>query len=141
VRSLGVDAVTGFGWHRDDWHAGLNVRYSWQSAIDTTPGSATYGASVPYIAKHSVVLDAKVSWKELELRPVWMMRAGRSDGYGELPSWSTLDVNLGKRFSLGKAGVLSVWIAAKNLLDCRYELVTGYPMPGRSFLGGVEYKF
>ena len=119
----------------------MNVRYSWQSAIDTTPGSATYGASVPYTAKHSVVLDAKVSWKELELRPVWMMRAGRSDGYGELPAWNTFDLSLGKRFSLGKGGALSVWVSAKNLADCRYELVTGYPMPGRSFLGGVEYKF
>lgn len=141
VRSLGVDAVAGFDWQRTDWKAGLNARYSWQSAVDVTPDSATYGDAVPYIAKHTAVLDAKVSWKELELRPVWMMRAGRSDANGELPSWNTLDVNLGKKFDLGKAGALSVWVAAKNVLDCRYELVTGYPMPGRSFICGVEYKF
>ncbi len=141
VRSLGVDAVAGFGWQRDSWKAGLNARYSWQSAIDVTPDSATYGSAVPYIAKHTAVLDAKVSWNELELRPVWMIRAGRSDSNGELPSWNTLDVNLSKKFSLGKAGALSVWVAAKNVLDCRYELVSGYPMPGRSFLVGVEHKF
>ncbi len=141
VRALGVDAVAGFDWHRDDWICGFNARYSWQSAVDVTPDSATYGNAVPYIAKHTVVLDARVSWKELELRPVWMMRGGRSDGYGELPSWNTLDVNLSKKFSLGKAGALSVLVAAKNVLDCRYELVSGYPMPGRSFLVGVEHEF
>jgi outer membrane receptor protein involved in Fe transport len=141
VRSLGVDAVAGFGWHRDDWTAGLNARYSWQSAVDVTGGSETYGKPVPYIAKHTFVIDAKLAWKELELHPVWMMRAGRSDGYGELPSWSTLDLRLAKRFAFGKGGAVSLWVTAKNLLDCRYELVTGYPMPGRSFLGGVEYKF
>ena len=141
VRSLGVDAVTGFDWQCDDWLAGLNARYSWQSAVDVTDDSETYGKPVPYIAKHTFVIDAKVAWKELELRPVWLMRAGRSDGYGDLPSWSTLDLRLAKRFAFGKGGSLSVWLSAKNLLDCRYELVTGYPMPGRSFLCGVEYKF
>lgn len=141
VRSLGVDTVMGFDWQCDDWLAGLNARYSWQSAVDVTDDSETYGKPVPYIAKHTFVIDAKVAWKELELRPVWLMRAGRSDGYGDLPSWSTLDLRLAKRFAFGKGGSLSVWLSAKNLLDCRYELVTGYPMPGRSFLCGVEYKF
>lgn len=148
VRSLGVDAVAGFGWHRGDWQAAFDARYSWQSAVDTTPDSASYGQAVPYIARHTVTLDASVSWKELELRPVWMMRAGRSDGYGPLPAWNTLDLTMGKRFMLGgtasargKAGSLAVWFALKNALDCRYELASGYPMPGRSFMAGLEYRF
>lgn len=141
VRSAGVDAVAGYGLQKGDWKCAVDARYSWLSAVDTTPDSSTYGQNVPYSAAHSAVLDARVSWKDLELRPVWMIRAGRSDGYGDLPSWNTLDVNLSKKFTLGKSGVLSVWVAAKNILDCRYELVSGYPMPGRSFLGGVEYLF
>ena len=69
------------------------------------------------------------------------MRSGRSDGYGDLPDWNTLDVNIGKNFALGKAGSIGVKVAVRNIFDCRYEVVSGYPMPGRNLLAGLEYKF
>jgi hypothetical protein len=32
-------------------------------------------------------------------------------------------------------------VSARNLLNCSYELVRDYPMPGSSFLGGFTFKF
>ena len=32
-------------------------------------------------------------------------------------------------------------LLGRNLLDCRYEMVRDYPMPGRSVLGGFTFKF
>jgi outer membrane cobalamin receptor len=69
------------------------------------------------------------------------MRAGRKDGTGDLPDWNTLDVDLAKHLTVRKAGTVLLKITTRNLLDCRYETVSGYPMPGRSFMAGVEYKF
>lgn len=141
VRSVGVDAVVGTDYHSDSWLFSFDAKYTWQSAVDVTPDSYSYGNAVPYIAKHTVVLSGLLSWKGWNLNPLWQLRAGRSDGYGELPDWNTLDLSLGKSFSLGKGGMLALKISARNLFDARYEVVSGYPMPGRSFMAGLEYKF
>ena len=141
VRSAGVDAVVGTEYHSDSWLFSFDAKYTWQSAVDVTPDSYSYGSAVPYIAKHTVVLSGLLSWKGWSLSPLWQLRAGRSDGYGELPDWNTLDLSLGKSFSLGKGGMLALRVSARNLFDARYEVVSGYPMPGRSFMAGLEYKF
>ena len=141
VRSVGTDAVAGADYRSGDWLLSLDAKYTWQSATDITPDSYSYGSAVPYIAKHTVVLSGSFSWKGWGVSPVWQMRSGRSDGYGDLPDWNTLDVNIGKNFALGKAGSIGVKVAVRNIFDCRYEVVSGYPMPGRNLLAGLEYTF
>lgn len=141
VRSAGIDAVAGADYYSGDWLFSIDARYTWQSAIDVTPYGYSYGNAVPYIAKHTVVLSGLLSWKGWNLNPIWQLRAGRSDGYGEMPDWNTFDVTLSKIFRLAKAGSLGMKASARNILDCRYEVVSGYPMPGRSFIAGVEYRF
>jgi outer membrane receptor protein involved in Fe transport len=69
------------------------------------------------------------------------MKAGRSDGYGSLPDWNTLDLTLSKSIHIRKYGNLSLRLSARNILDCRYETVSGYPMPGRNFMCGIDYRF
>jgi outer membrane cobalamin receptor len=59
---------------------------------------------------------------------------------GEKPDWNTLDVNLSKTFAIAKSS-LALKFSARNILNCRYETVSGYPMPGRSLTGGIEYRF
>lgn len=141
VRSIGLDVVTGAEFTHGDWKGEMDLRYSYQSAVDRTPDSYSYGQQIPYIAKHSVTASVKASWKGYELNPRWVLKSGRSDSSGNLADWNTLDVTISKTFRLRGPLSLGINIAAKNLLDCRYELVSGYPMPGRSFIGGVEMIF
>ena len=35
----------------------------------------------------------------------------------------------------------SLWVRGENLLDQNYEIISGYPMPGATFMGGVNLKF
>lgn len=35
----------------------------------------------------------------------------------------------------------SLWVRAENLLAQEYEIIKGYPMPGVTFMGGVNLKF
>jgi outer membrane cobalamin receptor len=72
---------------------------------------------------------------------MWQYRGGRTDGSGSLTDWNALNLTLSKDMKLPKTGPLSLKLSVRNLLDCRYELVSGYPMPGRSFLVGVVHKF
>ena len=141
VRSIGLDLVTGADFTHGDWKGEMDLRYSYQSAVDRTPDSYSYGQQIPYIAKHTVTASVKASWKGYELNPRWVLKSGRNDATGNLADWNTLDVTISKTFRLRGPLSLGINIAAKNLLDCRYELVSGYPMPGRSFIGGVEMKF
>lgn len=140
VRSAGFDAAAGVA-HEGEWDYSLDLKYSYQSAVDRTPDSYTYGQQIPYIARHVVVLNGNLTWNSWNVDALWQMRAGRKDGTGDLPDWNTLDINLNKPLTMRKAGTLLLKASARNLLDCRYETVSGYPMPGRSFMAGVEYKF
>ena len=111
------------------------------SATDRTPDSYSFGQQTPYIAKHTVVINASASWRGWALAPVWQLRSGRTDGSGDLDDWNTFDLTLAKSIKLPKTGPLSLKLAVCNMFDHRYEVSSGYPMPGRSILGGLEYKF
>ena len=141
VRSIGLDLVTGADFTYGDWKGEMDLRYSYQSAVDRTPDSYSYGQQIPYIAKHTVTASVKASWKGYELNPRWVLKSGRNDATGNLADWNTLDLTLSKTFRLRGPLSLGINIAAKNLLDCRYELVSGYPMPGRSFIAGITISF
>ena len=139
VRSAGFDAVAGTSYASAAWKFSFDAKYSFQSAVDMTPDSYTFGRQIPYVARHSVVLDATVAWNGLEFNPRWSMKAGRTDSAGALADWKTLDLNLDRPFKIRNVGVITVRLAARNLFDSRYELVSGYPMPGRSFMAGLEF--
>ena len=141
VRSAGLDAIFGISYVAGDLKVSFDARYSYQSAVDVTPDSYSFRQQIPYVARHTVVLNAMAAWRGWTVAPVWQMRAGRTDGYGELPDWNTLDLNMSKAFSLPRTGPVALKLTVKNIFDCRYETVSGYPMPGRSVMGGIEYVF
>lgn len=141
VRSTGIDVIVGITCNEGGLQTSADVRYSFQSALDMTPDSHTYGTQIPYVARHTVVINGLVAWRGWCLAPVWQMRAGRMDGTGILPDWNTLDLNLRKVFNFHRTGPFTLLFSIRNLLDCRYETVSGYPMPGRNIMIGIEYKF
>lgn len=141
VRSAGFDAVAGAAFVKDEWIVDADFRYTFQSATDISPESTAYGTQIPYVARHTFMASAALTWKGWSLNPVWQLRAGRTDGYGALPDWDTLNCGLSKSFSFGKAGSLTAILSVRNILDEHYETVSGYPMPGRNMIFGVEYKF
>lgn len=141
VRSAGSDAIIGIAYALGELEVSLDARYSYQSALDMTPDSQTFGRQIPYVARHTVVMNAVASWRGWAFAPVWQMRSGRTDGTGELPDWKTFDLNLSKAFNLPRTGPIAFRISIRNIFDCRYETVSGYPMPGRSMICGIVYEF
>ena len=141
VEAKGADASVALRYDGDAWQGGLSARYAWQSALDKTPDSATLDQQIPYIAKNTVVLAADAALAGWRLDALWNWRGGRFDSTGELPAWNTLDLSLARTFALGGDCSLTLNVTGRNLLDCRYEMVRDYPMPGRSVLGGFTLKF
>lgn len=141
VAAQGVDAAVSLRYDDGLWNGGFSARYAWQSALDKTPDSYTYDQQIPYIARHTVTFAADIARAGWRLDALWNWRGGRFDASGQMPDWNTLDLSLRKTFSLCSDSALTLFVTAKDLLDCRYELVRDYPMPGRSVLGGIEFKF
>jgi outer membrane receptor protein involved in Fe transport len=82
-----------------------------------------------------------VERKGWSLASIWLMRAGRTDGTGYIPDWNTLDLKFAKSVKIRTVGVVTLDFSVRNLFDERYETVSGYPMPGRSFIGTVNFEF
>ena len=141
VRSTGFDIVTGTDYIGAAWNISADLRYSRQSAIDTTPDSYSFGQQIPYLAKHTVTADFTASWNGFILNPRWILKTGRTDGAGELADWNTLDLTISKKIAVKTLGQIKINLSTKNLMNCRYELVSGYPMPGRSFMIGLGIDF
>lgn len=141
VEAMGLDLSANVRYSSDTWNGGLYAHYSYQSALDKTPDSLTYGEQIPYVARHTASVSADISRQGWTLSGNWNGRMGRYDSYGEMPSWNTLDISLKKDIDLGGASHLSLYGSVKNILDCRYEIVREYPVPGRNFIFGMDFNF
>ena len=142
VQAQGTDLSLAVNYDNGSNSGGISVRYAWQSALDKTPDSYTFDQQIPYVARHTVVFAAnmaKVDCFRLEALLNW--RGGRFDASGEMPSWYTIDLSFVRYFNIRRLGRLGLSVAVKDLTDHRYELVRDYPMPGRSFQAGIEFKF
>ena len=141
VQAIGADVLTNVAYTSSNGLLlGITVRYGYQKALDKTPDSYTYDQPVPYVAAHTLVVNPLASWKGWMASLTWNLRAGRMAANGEMPDWNTLDAQLGKDFTLGNC-VLGLRVTGRNLANYRFETITGYPMPGRSIMGGINFKF
>ena len=140
VQAYGADVQAGFAFARRRWQAGMDVRYGWQKALDKTPDSDSFNMQIPYVARHSLSVSGNAGWNGWVLSAVYTLRAGRQDAAGAMPDWDTLDATFSKEFPIGSTR-LGLHVTGRNLLDKRYEIVSGYPMPGRSILGGFNFAF
>ena len=130
VLCTGVDAEASITFEARSWKSSFCARYSFQNADN-----------VPYLAKHSAVVSADVSAGGWSLAALWNLRCGRQDSYGNMPDYNTLDATASRVFDIAGDMSLALRLSCRNIADCRYETVTGYPMPGRSIIGGLEFSF
>ena len=141
----GLDCKVESRLSQGDWNIGCVLRYSFQSAIDhSTPGSLTYGNQIPYIPLHSGSAgldvgfrDWSLVWDTLVTGGRWSRTANTADYY--IAPWSLSDVVLARRFSLWEGrGQLTVSLRCSNIFNARYQVVQGYPMPGRAAYASVS---
>ncbi len=137
----GADLSAGAAFKKGDWAGTLSATYIWQDTKDKTPGSASYNEQIPFVSRHSLSVTMNGSFRGFSLEFLWNLRCGRRDSYSEMPDYNTLDINVGKDFRFRKGASIALKLIARNITDTRYELASGYPMPGRAFYGSIEYYF
>ena len=122
------------------------ANYSWQcSENKTNKESPYYGYQIAYTPEHqgSAAVSFENPWVNLSVHGHGMSHrytnnqhydGTRIDGYMEmgLTAYRTFKLTFGE---------LEARADVKNLLDKQYEIVSHYPMPGRSYQISIKYKF
>ena len=147
VDVTGLDAKAQGTFRRGDWKGEAVLRYTFQQALDhSTPGGSTYGNQIPYIPLHSGSAEGTVGWKDwtfcwnTTLTGERWSRTANTPDYRIAP-WSVSDAGLTHRLLLPSAGgtraripELTLGLTLGNVFGKPYEVVQGYPMPGRHVL-------
>ena len=138
----GIESTVSVDCRSGKTDVGVTLRYSFEKALDLSdPGKATYKGQIAYIPQHSGSAHAFVSLKGWRADyglfvtgRRWSSSANISDY--EIDPWMTHEVAVSKSFK-----AISLILAARNLMNERYEVVQGYPMPGLNFTATVGYSF
>jgi len=108
--------------------------YGWVERMEYDRKTQTYSPSTSYdYGEHRWDLALKYKKDGLTSTLNGQIVSGRRS----LPNYQLWHLNLNYQVTQ----VLFLSLAANNLLEEEYEVVRGYPMPGRSFSAGLSYNF
>jgi outer membrane cobalamin receptor len=108
--------------------------YGWLERMESHRNTGTYSPSILYdYGEHHWDLTVKYKKNNFTSGVSWQMVSGHT----ALPDYNLLHLD----FKYHITHLLSLGLAANNLLDEKYEVKSGYPMPGRSFSVGLSYNF
>ena len=148
VAMYGADATASLRWKACRWltiHPSAN--WSLQYALDVTdPSSKSFRHQIPYTPRHcgNSSLTFELKWFNLTYR---MNAVGlRYSGSQNLPSnemegYVDHCIAVNRNFTFCGNQKIYIGVEGLNLADMNYEVIHGYPMPGRSFRLTIKYKY
>jgi len=122
----------------DNWKATLTANYTYQNAIDVTNSSDSYYLEqIPYTPKNTIAFNAGIIYKQFGVYYNQILASHRyyesdNDPQYYLPGYSISDASASYNFKLNSIPVLAT-LEVNNLYNKNYAIVSGFPMPGRSF--------
>ncbi|NOZ07251.1 MAG: TonB-dependent receptor [FCB group bacterium] len=110
---------------------------------DKSVGAEHYGKPFYYTPEYLLKASAVLSVSGFNLFAGYERESERIRLYGpadlKLPAYGTLDISAGRSWEV-KSVSLKGTLLIENVLDEQYQLVLGYPQPGRSLSLTVELK-
>ena len=157
ARIHGAEAMASLQWgapNGDKKAAGfaLDGKYTFQQALDLSrKDSPTYRGQIPYIPLHSATFSLRAAWNDWRLSCSTLCSGSRWSSSANLEEYRldpylTADLWLARTLSIAlprtaRPTSLTLRLALNNLTGSRYEVVQGYPMPGRHCMVSLEYTF
>lgn len=139
VRTGGFESYLGI----DCKKISARFRYTFQSSKDfSDEKSPSYGGQIPYIPVHSLSFQSEYdicgfkAGMDIIANGTRWSKSANLEVY-RLEPYFNLGLNISKKFvSLP----LILRLSASNLLDAQYQIVQGYPMPGRIITLSLTYN-
>ncbi|RAV30623.1 TonB-dependent receptor plug domain-containing protein [Sinomicrobium soli] len=122
---------------------GAQLSFTWQEALDVTPGSSAYGDQIPYIPVHSGSAGISAAYRKWQLNYSFIYTGERYSQKANIPSnylqpWYTHD--MAARHEMNVFGnKMEVAVEINNLLNQYYDVIRNFPMPGRSYRIVLNY--
>lgn len=118
--------------------------YSYQEAVNKTPGQRSYGNLIPYAPKHSGSASLQFSYHNWGINYSFIYTGERymlpeNDPQNYLMPWYTHDIGLTKKLALKQRSFI-LTAEINNLLNQYYDVVINYPMPGRNYLLKLSFN-
>ncbi|MBR1838891.1 MAG: TonB-dependent receptor [Bacteroidaceae bacterium] len=141
VSIQGIEAQAKSTWSTHTWALHLHASYTYERARDITQRTDPfYGDQIPYIPRHSASVIAQIQTKHFDLRYSFIytgtryaQRANTPDNH--LPAWYTNDLAVTYHHKRWHTTLM-----LNNVFQQRYEVVRGYPLPGRHAMLTIAYE-
>lgn len=153
MRNIGKVLMAGADFNaRIQWKISHNVslhtdaNYSYQYAVDVTDrNSKAWKQQIPYSPRHTgnVVISLATRWITATYT---LIGAGKRYSLPQnvkqnlIDSYTDHAISLGRSFNTGPVS-LKINIEALNLSNNNYEIIKGYPMPGRTYRISLKIKY
>ena len=117
---------------------GLRLQYTYQRAVDvTSQRDAYYEHQIPYIPRHSGSAVFGADWRGLSFNYSFIYTGERYSqqeniAYNHLEPWYTSDLSVSYTLAKGKKRIKGA-LEVSNLFAQDYDVIQGYPMPGRMY--------
>jgi len=123
--------------------AGLT--YTYQQALNMTSRELNYRHQIIYIPVHSGSLIAAADWKGFGINYSYIYVGERYDQNANIaenyvPTWYTHDIALHYRHTMNRHQY-RISAEVNNLLNQYYNVITNFPMPGRSYRFTFSYTY
>lgn len=138
VEIKGLEAATNAGFRLPaEVMLDMGMSYTFQKAIDVTPGGTAYGDQIPYTPVHSGSLTASAQRHEWQLNYSFVYTGERYSQKANIPvnyvqPWYTHDMALAWEGTMAKLPVRMA-VEINNLLNQYYDVILNFPMPGRNY--------
>ncbi len=115
------------------------ITYTWQQALDITGGD-NYNQQIPYTPLNSGSLITSVAWKTWSVNYSFLYTGSRYDESANirvnyLQPWYTHDCSVGWQ----PVKQLKCSAEINNLFNQYYDVISNFPMPGRSYRLTLSY--
>ncbi|AOM80368.1 TonB-dependent receptor plug domain-containing protein [Pedobacter steynii] len=144
IKGLDVNVQSAWQLNKElSLNAGIN--YTYQQALNTERTSTTYKHQIPYIPLHNITFLASVSYKNLAMNYSYLYTGERYDQSANIAQnyvqpFYTHDMAIHYHAVIHKRKV-RVTAEMNNMFNQAYEVITNYPMPGRSYRFSLTYDY
>jgi len=146
VEIKGLDVNVQTAWKiTNDLLLNTGLTYTYQQALNVTDVNLNYRNQIPYIPLNSGSFLLGVDWKSFAMNYSYIYTSQRYDQSANnannyVPAWYTHDIAFHYTKTINKQH-FRLSAEVNNLLNQYYDVITNFPMPGRSYRFTLAYSY
>ena len=146
VWARGIESGLTYSFNQEPLNFRAVVDYAWtRSAVRSAMPPDLKGTDLRYVPQHMIRSHLSVAFESFTTSIYYRYTGPRfttedNDPFYRLDPHHTLDLSTGYTLR-DQIYSMTFRIKINNILNEQYQMVRGFPMPGRSFSMGIQFKF